>query len=519
MRAAQYLRMSTEHQQYSLDNQSAAIGAYAAVHDFQIVETYSDEARSGLKLRDRPGLRQLIEDVNRGRADFDAVLVFDVSRWGRFQDADESAHYEFLCKLAGIKVHYCAEQFLNDGSVAASLLKALKRTMAAEYSRELSEKTFAGQCRIVQNGFKIGGRAGYGLRRLLLDTSGNPKAILRHGEQKSLTTERVIYTLGDEVELRVVRNIYSMFLEGDMSVTTIMRYLNGMNIPREVPGPWNYDSVHRILTHPKYLGCIVFNRSSSRLHTKKVYHPQAKWVLNPGRFPAIVSAERFRQVQRKLANKVSTRSNDQLLSELRSFLKRHGRLSTKLMCPANGLASYVTYQKRFGTTQQIYDRIPYRQPFTFLAANEAKRSLKLRADVHNRFIEELNAAKISFAVSRSIFTLFGYGTFGLEVARCVRTECRKHLRWHIFTRKNSHAHPCLALRLAPDNRSIQDCCLLPTVPDFKIDFSLSDEVIRSVAVIRPSTAEMLRFIVEQGEGWLESWALEAIRRRGACSED
>ena len=104
---------------------------------------------------------------------------------------------------------------------------------------------------------------------------------MRHGEQKSLTTERVIYTLGDEVELRVVRNIYSMFLEGDMSVTTIMRYLNGMNIPREVPGPWNYDSVHRILTHPKYLGCIVFNRSSSRLHTKKVYHPRAKWVLNP----------------------------------------------------------------------------------------------------------------------------------------------------------------------------------------------------------------------------------------------
>ena len=167
MRAAQYLRMSTEHQQYSLDNQSAAIGAYAAAHNFQIVETYSDEARSGLRLRDRPGLRQLIEDVNRGRADFGAVLVFDVSRWGRFQDADESAHYEFLCKLAGIRVHYCAEQFLNDGSVAAALLKALKRTMAGEYSRELSEKVFAGQCRIVQNGFKIGGRAGWTVRRHL----------------------------------------------------------------------------------------------------------------------------------------------------------------------------------------------------------------------------------------------------------------------------------------------------------------------------------------------------------------
>ena len=172
-----------------------------------------------MRIADRPGLRQLIEDVNRGRAEFSAVLVFDVSRWGRFQDADESAHYEFICKLAGIRVHYCAEQFSNDGSMAAALLKALKRTMAGEYSRELSKKVFAGQCRIVQNGFKIGGRAGYGLRRMLLDTSGNPKVILKHGEQKSLTTERVTYTLGEETELRVIRDIYSMFLEGDMSVT------------------------------------------------------------------------------------------------------------------------------------------------------------------------------------------------------------------------------------------------------------------------------------------------------------
>ena len=99
----------------------------------------------------------------------------------------------FFASSREYKVHYCAEQFLNDGSVASALLKALKRTMAGEFSRELSEKVFAGQCRIVQNGFKIGGRAGYGLRRMLLDTSGSPKVILRHGEQKSLTTERVIY--------------------------------------------------------------------------------------------------------------------------------------------------------------------------------------------------------------------------------------------------------------------------------------------------------------------------------------
>ena len=72
--SAQYLRMSTEHQQYSLDNQSAAIGEYATTHGFDIVQTYSDEART-LTIAERPGLRALIEDITVGRAEFTAVLV------------------------------------------------------------------------------------------------------------------------------------------------------------------------------------------------------------------------------------------------------------------------------------------------------------------------------------------------------------------------------------------------------------------------------------------------------------
>src|SRR5437667_11453980 len=115
--AAQYLRMSTEHQQYSLENQSTAIQTYAESHSFKVVLTYSDAARSGLILRRRAGLRQLLKDVVAGTAPYKAILVYDVSRWGRFQDTDESAHYEFLCKSAGVPVHYCRETFANDGTL------------------------------------------------------------------------------------------------------------------------------------------------------------------------------------------------------------------------------------------------------------------------------------------------------------------------------------------------------------------------------------------------------------------
>ena len=138
VRAAQYLRMSTEHQQYSFDNQRATISDYATRKSFVITHTYSDAGKSGLVLKHRAGLRQLINDVAGGAANYDVILVYDVSRWGRFQDADEAAHYEFICKAAGKTIHYCAEQFPNDNSLSSSMMKTLKRIMAGEYSRELS---------------------------------------------------------------------------------------------------------------------------------------------------------------------------------------------------------------------------------------------------------------------------------------------------------------------------------------------------------------------------------------------
>ena len=141
-RAAQYLRMSTEHQQYSIANQSAAIALYAAAHNIGIVRSFVDEGKSGTSIKGRKGLQELLRVVESGAADFDRVLVYDVSRWGRFLDSDEAAHYEYLCKQAGITVHYCAEQFENDNSTTSNLLKALKRTMAGEYSRELSLKKY-----------------------------------------------------------------------------------------------------------------------------------------------------------------------------------------------------------------------------------------------------------------------------------------------------------------------------------------------------------------------------------------
>lgn len=87
-RAAEYVRMSTEHQQYSPQNQADVIRQYAADHNMDIVQVYSDHGRSGLNIAGRDGLNQLMSDVEAKRTDFTSLLVYDVSRWGRFQDVD-----------------------------------------------------------------------------------------------------------------------------------------------------------------------------------------------------------------------------------------------------------------------------------------------------------------------------------------------------------------------------------------------------------------------------------------------
>lgn len=137
-RAALYVRMATEQQQYSTANQTDKIRDYASKRGIVIIKTYSDVGKSGLSIFGRTGLQKLLSDVDSGQADFNLILVYDISRWGRFLDPGEGAYYEDICKRAGIEVTYCAEQFENNSTSASTIVKAIKRSMADEYRRELS---------------------------------------------------------------------------------------------------------------------------------------------------------------------------------------------------------------------------------------------------------------------------------------------------------------------------------------------------------------------------------------------
>lgn len=328
-RAVAYVRMSTERQEYSTRNQLDIIEKYAADRSLTLVKVYEDAGKSGLTKKGRPGLCRLIEDVQQAH-DFAFILVYDVTRWGRFQDIDESAYYEYLCRINGVSVAYCAEVFENDGSPYASIIKALKRIAAADYSRELSVKVFKGQCRVISMGFKVGGQAGYGLRRVLLDEAGGVLQVLRPGERKAIQNYRVVLAPGPEFEIAVVNQIFQWYVDG-IGDRRIAAVLNQQEIATERGGPWTPDMIRYLLKSEKYIGNLVYNRSSYKLHRKYVRNPPSEWVRCVKAFAPIVPEELFNAAKEQRAYRYRRYSREAILDCIRRVYTKHGRVTCTLI--------------------------------------------------------------------------------------------------------------------------------------------------------------------------------------------
>ena len=300
-----------------------------------------------------------MRDVQSTTRDFDAILVYDVSRWGRFQDADEAAYYEHLCSRAGIRVHYSEEQFDNDGSIGSILLKSVKRVMAGEYSRELSVKVFAGQCRLVELGFRQGGAPGYGLRRELIDENHVSKGELRRGDRKSLQTDRVVLTLGPQDEVDQVRRIYSLFVDEGLSEQQIASDLNSRGVLTDLVKPWTRSTVHQILTNEKYIGNNVFNRVSFKLKQRRVVNSRDTWVRAEGVYPSAVSQALFERARSIIDARSNHYSDEQLLSMLQTILEEEGSLSGVVIDERSDMPSSSAYRYRFGSLIRAYSLIGY----------------------------------------------------------------------------------------------------------------------------------------------------------------
>jgi DNA invertase Pin-like site-specific DNA recombinase len=462
--AAAYVRMSTDHQEHSPENQMAIIREYAERRGIQIVKTYTDEGKSGLSVQGRDSLGQLLNDVRGGQVNFTCILVLDVSRWGRFQDPDEAAYHEFICRQAGIAVHYCAEQFENDGSPTSSVFKVMKRTMAGEYSRELSSKVFHGACRLIQLGYKQGGTAGFGLRRMLIDQAGQRKALLKMGEHKSIQTDRVILVPGPDDEVKTVKCMYEMFVEEGKSEADIAEWLNGNCILTDFGRVWTRGTVHEVLTNEKYIGNNIYHRTSFKLKRKHVVNPPDKWVRGDGKYAAIVEREVFFKAQEIIQARSRKFTDAEMLDLLRSVLQKHGHICGILIDEIENAPSSGSFRHRFGSLVTAYKLIGYdpQIDYAFIEINRRLRQQHpalLTTVIHG--IESLGA---NAQWNADLELLNVNNEFRVSIVLCRHTFTKTGFsRWLIRLDEALKPDITVAVRMDEINEGIRDYYLLPAL--------------------------------------------------------
>jgi DNA invertase Pin-like site-specific DNA recombinase len=302
-KAIAYYRHSAEDkQENSVAIQRHHTEKFAREHNIEIIHEDVDEGKSGL-LANRPAFERLFADwiENPQAPHFDFVLVYDVSRWGRFQDQDQAGYFVYLCKKRGKEVVYVSRGFPDStNQLISSLETSIQRYMAAEYSRQLSDKVFYGCIKVSEQGYSAGGKAVYGMARQLLDVNKKPIRILQPGEHKQIANERVSFTPKNDETTEIVRKIFYLFVKERCLIPDIIEYLNQNEMLSIADKFWNKSRIVKILTDETYVGTRIYNKIWGRLKQKSYRNPRSEWVVVPNAFEAVIDEQLFREAQERL---------------------------------------------------------------------------------------------------------------------------------------------------------------------------------------------------------------------------
>ncbi|OCK51120.1 hypothetical protein BA768_17865 [Chryseobacterium sp. CBo1] len=299
---AYYRHSAEDKQENSIAIQRSHVERFAYEHNLEIIHEEADEGVSGL-LANRPGFERLfIEWIENPVAPhFEYVLVYDVSRWGRFQDQDQAGHYVYLCRKHNKEVVYVSRGFPDiSNQLFSSLEISIQRYMAAEYSRQLSEKVFHGCIKVSQQGYSAGGKAAYGMTRQLLDVNKKPIRILNAREHKQIANERVTFTPKNDETTEIVRKIFDLFVNERFSIIEIAEYFNQKGIFSANAKKWDTSKIIRLLTNEIYIGTRIYNKTWGKLKQKSVKNKRSEWIIVPNAFEATIDKEVFKKAQEKI---------------------------------------------------------------------------------------------------------------------------------------------------------------------------------------------------------------------------
>ena len=292
-RAIAYLRKSTDLQETSLEQQKEKVLGFAKEHSIRVIEFFAEEA-CGENVEGRPQFRKMIECC-KSKEVFQYVLVYDISRWGRFESPKEAVYWEVEVEKSGRKVIFTSEGFKEE-SIGTSITNFVKSAEASEYLKNIRRQTVRGMIYHANQGYWMGGRPPYGYNRGIVE-SGKIIEVLPEGKQKNIKDQKVKLAINKE-QAKVVRTIFIMFVTQGMSVNSIVTHLNQSNCPPPRGHMWSKSSIWRMLHNDAYIGTLVYNRENGhKRHGKRKYNPKEEWVVVGNAHQPIISKDLWDVVQ------------------------------------------------------------------------------------------------------------------------------------------------------------------------------------------------------------------------------
>lgn len=313
-------------------------------------------------------------------------------------------------------------------------------------------------------GYRQGGPAGYGLRRMLIDAQGQHKALLKRGEHKSLQTDRIILVPGPAEEVQTVRTIYQLFVRDGRREAEIARTLQSRGVASETGRPWTRGMVHQILTNEKYIGNNVYNRYSFKLKKKRVKNAPDMWVRQDGAFDAVVDVASFFTARGIIEERNRHFTDEELIEWLRKLFAANGRLSAHLIDDTDGVPSSSVYRSRFKSLVEAYKLAGYDsgRDYGFIHVNRHLRSLfpGLLSDT----VRELRGVGATVAHDGQTDQLRINDEFSaaLVMTRCRQTP-RGALRWQIMLDQPTVPDITIVARMDAANEQPADYYLLPMI--------------------------------------------------------
>jgi site-specific DNA recombinase len=279
----------------SVEQQKKELIALAEREGYIIVAWYIDDGKSGsLAIEKRKDFLRMIEDSY--RKEWQVILCWDAARFGRL-NPHLAGGYKQTLKNNGVHLHTVKEGVIKWETGTDYLIDTVHAVTAHEYSRSLSKDTIRGRLDLLAAGYYPNGRIAFGYDKLYVSPEGDEYRIPRNKTfKKGRGWKR--YIIRNEAEAEVVRLIFTLYLEHDLSLREIARRIIAPR-PDGSGKPWTKDTVRDTLSNKVYAGYgIIGGRGRLRAkeaHNRIGYHEQAGCV------EAIISLEDWQRAQEKLA--------------------------------------------------------------------------------------------------------------------------------------------------------------------------------------------------------------------------